>query len=145
MKRTILAAVAVALGLAAFARAETKTSCNAVTTLGACEWVPTAGYAKITMTLFAVNATTGATDTAATSSSTAILEFKECESCPPVQFPKAGDAPITDIGGGCDPVDSNCSHPARTWRLPPKTFAVRWVIQTIGSGRVTGVVTRDTE
>lgn len=127
------------------ARAETVVSCAAVTVAGACDWVPTAGYQKIVMSLFAVNVSTGATDTTATSASQAVLEFKECESCPPIQFPKAGDAPITNVGGGCAPTDGACSTPARAWRLPPKTYAVRWVMRVMDSGRVTGIVTRDTE
>lgn len=140
MKRLLLA-LALALAMASTGTAATAVSCNAVTTAGACESANTAAYHKITMTLFAVNATTGAVDSTATSVSEAVIEFAECNSCPWIRFPRdaglglpTSEAPITNISG----------H-GRSWRLPRKTYKVRWNMLTLGAGRVTGVVTYDTE
>lgn len=144
--RKILASILLALGLAGVARAEMKVSCNAVTVPGPCDWVSTAGYPLVTMTIAAVNATTGATDITATSQSTVIFEWKDCETCVPLQYPKAGDPPLFNVGGGCPPTaTSSCTNAARSFRLQRKPYAVRWVVQTLDSGRLTGIVTRDTE
>lgn len=132
MTKRLLLALALAFALSSAASAVTKMSCQAVQVAGACSPVSTAQYTKITMTLFAVDPTTGALDTTATSTSEAVIEFRECNSCPWIMFPKTGDAPFTNINGN-----------GRAFRLPQKTFEVRWNILTWAAGRITGVVTVD--
>lgn len=131
MKRLLLA-LALALALAPAASAVTKVSCNAVEVVGECTAYPTGQYSKISMTVFAVNSSTHAVDPAATSTSEVVIEFQECDACPWIRFPKIGDAPITNIDGN-----------GRAFRLPSKTFKVRWNVLTWGAGAITGVVTYD--
>lgn len=136
MKRLLLA-LCLALGLSAPAVALDFTSCDAVAapTSGPCAWSPDlTGMAKITMTLYAVNVSTGLPDVTATSISAAVIEFKECEACPPIQFPKPGDPTINNIGGG------SSSAPSRAFRLPPQTYKARWNLLSNSAGRITGTI-----
>lgn len=92
------------------------------------------GHDTIKATIFAVNVSTGALDNTATSASTFVLQYKDCLTCPWQSFPKPGDAPVTNIGGGQD------AAPSRSFKVPPRTQYVRWKPLTLGSGRVKAIV-----
>ncbi len=103
--------------LAAVGRAETKVSCNGVTAVGACDEVTTATFDDIYVTVQCATAST----------SEVVIESKYCASCEWVRFPKVGDPPITNIG-------STPGKPARTFRFPRKTYAIRGNVLTRAAG-----------
>ena len=94
MKKLMLLVAALAFAGAASAQtthdSNVFVACDAVSSAGRCNWSPDLSAAeKITVSLYAVNSSTGATDLTATSTSTVIIEYKEDTDVPPNQYPKA--------------------------------------------------------
>lgn len=143
MKRLLLALIVV--GMAAYASAGEFVSCNGIQTGDASVGVDPQGTGcdispiltsseAIAATIQAVNVSTGLQDSTATSAGTFVLQFRTCPKCQWISYPKPGDTPITNPGGGAD------AAPARSFKLPPHTYQVRWKPLTLGSGRVTAYV-----
>ncbi len=106
-----------ALLLAASMSAETKVSCNGVQAAGACTEVITSSYTDIYVTVQCATAST----------SEVVIESKYCSTCEWVRFPKVGDPGIINIG-------ATPGKPARTFKFPRKTYAIRGNVSSWAAG-----------
>lgn len=137
MKRhVVLLGLAALLVLAAPAIAGTHfdATCTGITappstTDSTCTEVLTETADKISATIFAVDPVTGVSDkNLPATTSTAYLDFQECDGCPWIQYPKAGASPDAIY---------NVDGKGRTFKFPPHTYKVRWRIPALAVGRVT--------
>jgi hypothetical protein len=136
MKKLLVAAFLTFALVARGADSDVVASLAAASSPGAGAWSPDLSACdKITVSLYAVNASTGLADNTATSTGTFVIEFKENSAGAVAQFPKPGDDPITNPGGGCaDP--SNCPTPARIFRFTTHQKYVRCNALTLSAGKV---------
>jgi hypothetical protein len=137
MKKILIAGLMFCAALSLRGQTTAFASCDAITVvptlagqeIGACAAFNTSTYPIITMSIQAVNLSTGLSDTTATSQSQFVIQFHDCATCAWVTWPREDRQPITDIGGK-----------ARSFRIPPKTYEVRWKALTLVSGRVTAYI-----